>query len=106
MAIELSKEQIAKINVVQRMLRDMGLPKSLIDMRVNNYRRTLTLDMTSYKGRARPYKRQEMISEGKLPSTITPNAKAAKRLDARVRAFEAMKSLDQAAHTRPGSLSK
>lgn len=106
MAIELTKEQLAKINTVKRELQGMGLPKSLVDMRVNNYRRTLSLDMTSYKGRARPHKRQEMISEGKLPSTITPNAKAAKRLDARVRAFEAMKADVQAAHTRPGSLSK
>lgn len=106
MSIELTKEQISKINTVQRMLRETGLPKSLVDLRVNNYRRTLSLDMTSYKRRAQPGKRQEMVAQGKLPSTITPNTKAAKRLDARVRAFEAMKALDQAAHTRPGSLSK
>lgn len=119
MAIELTREQLAKINQVQRMLRESGLPKSIIQHRVNNYRRTLVLDMESYKRRPVVFsngssRRKELIADGKIPATVTPNAKKSANLDRRVRAWEETQTwlkrpgviIPPEAFKRPGSLSK
>lgn len=107
MAIELTREQLAKVQQFSAHLKaTTSLPNSIINYRVNNFRRTLSLDMQSYRPRANHARRQQAIADGKVPSTIVPNPRAARRLEARVRAFEAMKATEQAAHTRPGSLSR
>lgn len=101
-----SHETIAKVTEFSRSAAVRALPENIRRERIQNYRRSLELDMTNNKRPIIPGARREAVRAGKVPEVVTPNPKAAKRLEARLRAFEGMSAIQQASHTRPGSLSK
>lgn len=97
-------ETLRKVAAFRNKLAGTAISKSLLAMRVENYRRSIELDMTSYKLKTIPGSRGEAVAQGKVPTTIVPNRKASKKLDARRRDFDYMTNGAQLSMTRPGSL--